>query len=119
MAPVIFARHGESTANLSHTFANRDESHPLTALGRTQADDLARRLESVGVTRLVGQSSAPRASDRGHRGTPARSGGGNDRGVKGVRCRALGKYERPSWMGRVRGGCTSGGLRATTRRVSG
>ena len=52
MARLIFARHGESTANLSHTFANRGESHPLTALGRTQAEDLVRRLESVGVTRL-------------------------------------------------------------------
>jgi broad specificity phosphatase PhoE len=35
---VLFARHGESTANLSRTFANRDDDRwPLTAAGIEQA----------------------------------------------------------------------------------
>lgn len=41
---LIFARHGESHANLLHVFANREPSHPLTDRGREQAFTLARRL---------------------------------------------------------------------------
>ena len=42
---VLFARHGESTANLSRTFANRDDDRwPLTTAGIEQARELARSL---------------------------------------------------------------------------
>ena len=50
---LIFVRHGESTANLSRTFANRGEGWPLTVAGRAQAHALAARLTSEGVTRLL------------------------------------------------------------------
>lgn len=41
---LIFARHGESVANLLHVFANQEPSHPLTDRGRQQAAALAHRL---------------------------------------------------------------------------
>ncbi|GAA2757664.1 histidine phosphatase family protein [Actinopolymorpha rutila] len=41
---LIFARHGESRANLLNVFANHEPSHPLTDRGREQAVALARRL---------------------------------------------------------------------------
>jgi probable phosphoglycerate mutase len=47
-----FARHGESTANLSRTFANRDGHFPLTPAGRSQAEALAARAAPLGITRL-------------------------------------------------------------------
>lgn len=49
---LYFARHGESTANLSRTFANRTESFALTPLGREQAEALAARAATLGITRL-------------------------------------------------------------------
>jgi probable phosphoglycerate mutase len=49
---LYFARHGESTANLTRTFANRTSGFPLTALGREQADALADAFSSLGITRL-------------------------------------------------------------------
>lgn len=41
---IIFARHGESTANTLHVFSNREAVHPLTEKGRIQAQELAGRL---------------------------------------------------------------------------
>jgi probable phosphoglycerate mutase len=41
---VIFARHGESTANTLHVFSNRKANHPLTEMGKAQALNLAGRL---------------------------------------------------------------------------
>lgn len=45
---LIFARHGESHANLLNVFANHEPSHPLTDRGREQARALARRLARSG-----------------------------------------------------------------------
>jgi probable phosphoglycerate mutase len=44
---VIFARHGESTANTLRIFSNRTDEHPLTEKGREQALDLAKRLAGI------------------------------------------------------------------------
>ena len=41
---IIFARHGESTANTLRIFSNRRADHPLTEKGITQATALATRL---------------------------------------------------------------------------
>jgi probable phosphoglycerate mutase len=50
---MIFARHGESTANLSNTFANRGEGFPLTQAGIRQAEDLGGRCVDLRVSRLL------------------------------------------------------------------
>lgn len=47
---VIFARHGESTANTLHIFSNNAHEHPLTEKGQAQALDLAARLKGVPIT---------------------------------------------------------------------
>ncbi|MEO8539087.1 MAG: histidine phosphatase family protein [bacterium] len=47
---LYFARHGESSANRSRAFANREGAFPLTALGISQAREVAVRLRSAGVT---------------------------------------------------------------------
>ncbi len=44
---VIFARHGESTANTLRVFSNRDAVHPLTNKGRQQARALGERLAGI------------------------------------------------------------------------
>ncbi|MFD2078285.1 probable phosphoglycerate mutase [Actinopolymorpha cephalotaxi] len=44
MKQLIFARHGESHANLLNVFANHEPSPPLTDRGREQATALAHRL---------------------------------------------------------------------------
>jgi broad specificity phosphatase PhoE len=49
---LYFARHGESEANRSRTFSNRDLVHPLTALGRSQAERLAERLEAERIAAI-------------------------------------------------------------------
>lgn len=49
---IIFARHGESTANRCREIANRGLRHGLTAAGREQARALARRLESERITHI-------------------------------------------------------------------
>lgn len=41
---VLFARHGESTANTLHVFSNRQADHPLTEKGKAQAAALAVQL---------------------------------------------------------------------------
>ena len=49
---LCFARHGESEANLSRTFSNRDGWHPLTARGVDEAQRLARSLEGERISVL-------------------------------------------------------------------
>ncbi|MFO7662130.1 MAG: histidine phosphatase family protein, partial [Chloroflexota bacterium] len=41
---LIFARHGESLANILHEISNRGLKHPLTSNGREQAAALAQAL---------------------------------------------------------------------------
>ena len=52
MHRLILVRHGESEANISHTFANAGAGPELTALGRRQAAQLAQRLRGQGVTEV-------------------------------------------------------------------
>ena len=42
---IVFARHGESQANLLHEISNRGLKHPLTQTGRDQAVLLAHKLK--------------------------------------------------------------------------
>jgi probable phosphoglycerate mutase len=49
---VIFARHGESEANVAHIISNRDLPHALTALGRQQSLQLADDLRDEGISAL-------------------------------------------------------------------
>src|SRR5512136_313555 len=42
-----FVRHGQSEANVQRVISNRDLPHPLTELGRRQADALAQALADV------------------------------------------------------------------------
>lgn len=43
---IIFAHHGESTANVRRIISNRGLAHELTDLGRQQAHELAARIQS-------------------------------------------------------------------------
>jgi probable phosphoglycerate mutase len=43
---LVFAHHGESTANVRRIISNRGLVHELTDLGRQQAHDLASRIQS-------------------------------------------------------------------------
>ncbi len=52
MLRLIFARHGESEANLLHEFSNTGLKHGLTEKGRLQAEILAKRLRRMQVTRI-------------------------------------------------------------------
>jgi probable phosphoglycerate mutase len=52
MHRLILVRHGESEANISHTFANRGAGPELTPLGRQQAARLAERLCGREVTEI-------------------------------------------------------------------
>jgi broad specificity phosphatase PhoE len=49
---ILFARHGESQANLLHEISNRGLRHPLTAEGRGQAHGLAKKLEEHSIARI-------------------------------------------------------------------
>ena len=57
---LYFARHGESEANVTRTFSNRDLPHHLTDQGIEHARQLALRLESFGIDELW-CSPVPRA----------------------------------------------------------
>lgn len=59
---VIFARHGESEANVARIISNRDLPHGLTALGRRQALQLASDLRDEGISALH-CSPIPRAHE--------------------------------------------------------
>ncbi len=52
MLHLIFARHGQSTANLEQIFSNRGWKHPLTPLGERQAAALAEHLRPMRLTRI-------------------------------------------------------------------
>ena len=49
---IVFARHGESQANLLHEISNRGLRHGLTRSGRDQAAALALRLKKRAITRI-------------------------------------------------------------------
>ncbi len=49
---IYFARHGESYANTTREVSNRGLKHPLTPVGRLQAQALAQRLEGRGITHV-------------------------------------------------------------------
>ncbi len=44
---LYFVRHGESEANLTHMFSNRDAPHALTAHGRAQVAALTEKLQGI------------------------------------------------------------------------
>ena len=50
---LLFARHGESEANVHHVIANRVSAHPLTATGRRQAGILADAAQAEGVQSVI------------------------------------------------------------------
>ena len=50
---ILFARHGQSVANLLLVISNREPSHSLTDLGRRQAIALAGEARAEGVQRIV------------------------------------------------------------------
>jgi len=60
-ARVVFARHGESEANLLGEFSNTGTKHPLTAAGRHQASRLAIRLSEEGGVQNILTSPLLRA----------------------------------------------------------
>jgi broad specificity phosphatase PhoE len=49
---ILFARHGESQANLNHEIANRGLRYGLTSKGREQALGLAQRLQPLPIARI-------------------------------------------------------------------
>jgi broad specificity phosphatase PhoE len=49
---ILFARHGESQANILHEISNRGLKHPLTRNGREQARVLADKLKSHSISRI-------------------------------------------------------------------
>jgi broad specificity phosphatase PhoE len=49
---IIFARHGESQANILHVISNSGLKHPLTQKGREQAAALAEKLQSHCITHI-------------------------------------------------------------------
>jgi broad specificity phosphatase PhoE len=49
---LYFVRHGQSVANVQMVISNRDLFHPLTELGRQQAEALAQSLAEVPVAAL-------------------------------------------------------------------
>lgn len=50
---ILFARHGQSTANVLGIVANRGSDHPLTQLGRAQAAALAEAARPDHVGRII------------------------------------------------------------------
>ena len=61
---LLFARHGESEANVRHVIANRGSGYPLTERGRAQAVELADAVRAEAVTRIV-SSPIRRAAETG------------------------------------------------------
>jgi len=57
---ILFARHGESTANTLHVFSNHQADHPLTEKGRAQAAALAIQLSNKNFSDFY-SSPIPRA----------------------------------------------------------
>ena len=59
---LIFARHGESQANVEKVISNRDLPHYLTARGRKQAAAMGGRLADMGIQEIY-SSPIPRAQE--------------------------------------------------------
>jgi broad specificity phosphatase PhoE len=53
VASLVFARHGESEANLAMVIANGNEGYPLTEIGREQSRTLAATLNSSTIDRVL------------------------------------------------------------------
>lgn len=49
---LYFIRHGQSEANVQRVISNHGWKHPLTELGRSQAQALAHRLQGEDITQL-------------------------------------------------------------------
>ncbi|HEX5415984.1 MAG TPA: histidine phosphatase family protein [Chloroflexota bacterium] len=49
---IYFVRHGESEANVLREISNRGRKHPLTTLGRSQAEALGRELHGERFARI-------------------------------------------------------------------
>ncbi len=62
---LYFVRHGQSEATVQMVISNRDLFHPLTELGRQQAEALARSLAEVPVVALY-SSPIVRAAQTAH-----------------------------------------------------
>jgi len=60
---ILFARHGESEANIQYVISNRDLPHKLTPVGVTQAADLAERVASRYDVTMIGTSPILRAKE--------------------------------------------------------
>lgn len=89
---LIFARHGESEANLQRIISNRALPHALTERGRQQAATLARQLAGRPITALY-TSPIPRAQE-----TAAILGAAL--GVAPVVADALREWDCGEWEGR-------------------
>ena len=50
---LLFARHGQSEANVQQVIANRNSAHPLTETGRRQAAALAEAARVEGIDRII------------------------------------------------------------------
>jgi probable phosphoglycerate mutase len=61
---ITFTRHGQSLANTLQIISNRDLPHPLTDLGRQQAEALSQTLSRTRFERIY-TSPVPRAVETG------------------------------------------------------
>lgn len=62
---LYFVRHGQSEANVQRVISNRELPHPLTELGRQQAEALARSLAQVPLAAIY-SSPIMRAAQTAH-----------------------------------------------------
>lgn len=88
---LYFARHGESLANTSRTFSNRDPWHPLTERGEQQAAELAETLAAEQISHIF-HSPAVRAQQ-----TAAIAGA--HLGLKPSTAEALREFDVGRWEG--------------------
>ena len=98
---LCFARHGESEANLSRTFSNRDGWHPLTARGVDEAQRLARSLEGERISVLY-CSPIARARQTLHQGNRRNQAATTPAAANvepRARCRYSSGSRRPNWGG--------------------
>lgn len=59
MATILWVRHGQNVANLTHTFSHRVFDGDLTDIGRQQAEELAARLATSPAGRIGQLISSP------------------------------------------------------------
>ncbi|HVX24181.1 MAG TPA: histidine phosphatase family protein [Candidatus Saccharimonadales bacterium] len=50
---LYFVRHGQTRANLEQIFDGQRQNMPLTAVGREQAHETAKRLADLSITRII------------------------------------------------------------------